>query len=397
MKVQYLGINLFDAVRFRFSKSPLFLVFYPTSRCNAFCRHCFNWRNVKNSKSRQELSLEEIKQIATNLGRIKYVTITGGEPFLREDLNDIINLFYVINKTRRIAIHTNGSLPEKVYSITEKVLQSCPKLYVNLCISIDSIFEKHDKIRNTKGLFKNALKTAILLKNLERGYKNFSLRSVSCLSKLNVKDVLNVHKFMEDELGVPHGTALMRGDVFKSGAIRVKPKEYMNIRNELGVYYRKKWSGNYSVLHRLRNTVESLKSKLIIKMIKKRKRVYPCKAGKRVAVIMDNGDIYPCELFNKVEKIGNIRDFDYNLLATLNSPNGKKIIKCVEKKKCWCTWECIIPINLIFNIRSYPSILKKYIFIITAYFCYKLKLINPAHHDAAYGGNILREGNSYQH
>lgn len=375
MKVQYLGINILDMIKFGLRKSPIFLVFSPTSNCNTLCKHCFNWRNVKNVKSRKELSLDEIKKISKNLGYIRYITITGGEPFLRTDLSKIIRLFYMNNKVRRIVIHTNGFLPKKISATIEKILKYCPKLSIKPCISIDALFGKHDKIRNIKGSFENALKTIKLLKVLEKKYKNLSLRSVACLSKLNVKDILKTHIYLEKEVGIPHGTALMRGDVLKYAELSPQLEDYIKIYEELTQYYKKKLSKNYPVFSFLRNTVESLKPEVIIEILRKRKMIYSCNAGKKVIVIMDNGDVYPCELFNKVERLGNLRNFNYNLYNLLNSFKSKEIIKNIKKGKCWCTWECVIPVNLIFDIKAYPLILRRYINIVLGFFYYNIRRI----------------------
>lgn len=370
MKVQYLGVNVFDAIRSSFQKSPIFLVFSPTSKCNASCRHCFNWKNVKNAKTRDELSLKEIEKISKNLGNIKYLTITGGEPFLRDDLSKIIKVFFVNNKIKMLAVHTNGSQPRKISERVEEILKICPELNIKICISIDALFDKHDKIRNKKDSFKEALKTIEMLKVLERKYKNLSLRSVGCLSKLNIKDILKTHTYLEEKVGISHGTALMRGDVREYAEVSTQFEDYEQMYKEVKQYYRKKLIKNYPVFYFLRNTVESLKPKVIIKMLRKKKIIYPCKAGKKVIVLMDNGDIYPCELFNKVEMLGNIKDFNYNLYKLLESPKSKNIIKNI--KKCWCTWECIIPINLIFNIKAYPLILREYLKIILGFYYYSI-------------------------
>ena len=56
------------------------MIFFVTDRCNARCKHCFNWDKIRDSKSTEELSLEEIKKISSHFGRIKYMTYGGGEP-----------------------------------------------------------------------------------------------------------------------------------------------------------------------------------------------------------------------------------------------------------------------------------------------------------------------------
>ena len=71
-----------------------------TYRCNAKCTMCKRYK--KRSQPDEEISLETIKKLPP-----MYVTnITGGEPFIRTDLKDIVRELY--KKSDRIVISTNG-------------------------------------------------------------------------------------------------------------------------------------------------------------------------------------------------------------------------------------------------------------------------------------------------
>ena len=75
------------------SKYPEYIVYFVTSRCNLSCAFCLNKKNQDNADSRKELSLDELDKFLTNTGKIRVLSITGGEPFLREDIADIVKLF----------------------------------------------------------------------------------------------------------------------------------------------------------------------------------------------------------------------------------------------------------------------------------------------------------------
>ena len=82
-----------------------YLIFNVTARCNAFCDFCWNWKRVsaagmyheenpeKLPNRRDELSFEEIEKISLNLPDILLMNLCGGEPYIREDLSEIVNLF----------------------------------------------------------------------------------------------------------------------------------------------------------------------------------------------------------------------------------------------------------------------------------------------------------------
>ncbi len=88
------------------------LIFHVTFRCNARCRFCFNWREINQNKDK-ELSLEEIQKISENLPRFPWLLLSGGEPFLRSDLVDLIETFHRNNKVAHVTIPTNGISSKK--------------------------------------------------------------------------------------------------------------------------------------------------------------------------------------------------------------------------------------------------------------------------------------------
>ena len=132
---------------------PEYVTFFVTNRCNCRCKHCFFWKEL--NKTKDELTLEEIRRISKSMGRFSVLSLTGGEPFLRKDLFEIIKAFYANNKIKHLVLPTNGTIDAR--GLAEKVLKECPKLKVRIFVSMDDIGEKHDKIRNLKGVFSNAI------------------------------------------------------------------------------------------------------------------------------------------------------------------------------------------------------------------------------------------------
>ena len=83
-----------------------------TYRCNARCTMCNRYKNP--SKKEEELKLETIKK----LPKMYFTNITGGEPFIREDLEDIVRELYKISD--RIVISTNGFFTDRIIKLCEK-------------------------------------------------------------------------------------------------------------------------------------------------------------------------------------------------------------------------------------------------------------------------------------
>ena len=94
------------------SKRRLHGMVIVTYRCNAHCNMCNQHLHVAEAaaKRQEELSLETIKK----LPEMAFCNVTGGEPFIRDDLQDIVEILYT--KADRIVIVTNGFFTDKIIS-----------------------------------------------------------------------------------------------------------------------------------------------------------------------------------------------------------------------------------------------------------------------------------------
>ncbi|RMG02760.1 MAG: radical SAM protein, partial [Nitrospirae bacterium] len=73
---------------------PIQFTFFVTSRCNASCPFCFYLKDENIEPGDRELSLEEIELMARGLGSLLWLSFSGGEVFLREDIGEITRIFY---------------------------------------------------------------------------------------------------------------------------------------------------------------------------------------------------------------------------------------------------------------------------------------------------------------
>ena len=128
-------------------QEPVSLTHFVTKKCNARCPHCF----IDFDNNYEELNLENIEKIASSSGNcLANVALTGGEPFIRNDLFEIANIWYKNSTTKSIFIPTNGSMPDRL----EKFLIQANKnnLPVSFCFSYDFIGEQHSEYRKIKDL-----------------------------------------------------------------------------------------------------------------------------------------------------------------------------------------------------------------------------------------------------
>ena len=156
-----------------------------TYRCNSRCTYCSIWKKGENEK-KKELTNEEIKKIFSDtiLSKAKYVSLTGGEPFLRDDITGLIRFF--VSKGKHLSINTNGLLTDLILEKLKEVQDIKDKIHIG--ISIDGKEKTHNKLRGIKNAYKKSIDTIEGLKRL-----GFKVSISFTIGPNNFKDLLYVY------------------------------------------------------------------------------------------------------------------------------------------------------------------------------------------------------------
>ncbi len=162
-----------------------------TTRCNCRCQHCDP--KVYTGKNK-ELSAKEIIE---KFEKSKYllgntINIAGGEPFIKEDLDEFV--LYLNRKKIHCVIATNGWFTEKIIRLVDQIEN---KDYLRFAISIDGTEEKHDAIRRCNGIYKRAMESVKALKE-----RCFQVQINAVIQKDNI-DTLEEFDCFFREMGVP--------------------------------------------------------------------------------------------------------------------------------------------------------------------------------------------------
>lgn len=134
-----------------------------TRRCNLKCLHCGS--PAENVDLEKELKTHEIieifKQIALNfdMSQFRHINITGGEPFVRNDLIEILKKISIYPFYKNIDIQTNGLYVADNPAILDDLHEYG---VTGLGVSIDGLKNQHDSFRNIRGGFEKAVKAAKL-------------------------------------------------------------------------------------------------------------------------------------------------------------------------------------------------------------------------------------------
>jgi len=137
--------------------SPTECVLAVTYACNARCTMCSIWQ----VKDYPEISPSDYRFLPSSL---RTINISGGEPYMRDDLTELLQVVRSTCKDARIIISTNGLLTNKIIDVTSRCLEQGIDVGVN--VSIDGLSSVHDTIRGIEGAFKKAWETLEGLKKL---------------------------------------------------------------------------------------------------------------------------------------------------------------------------------------------------------------------------------------
>ena len=145
-----------------------------TYRCPMRCTMCNIWKNPTDKA--REIKPEELEC----LPKLKFINLTGGEPFIREDLEDIVRICYT--KSPRIVISTSGWFEDRVIDLAKKFPN------IGIRISIEGLSQKNDELRGREGGFDKGLRTLLRLK--EMGLKDIGFGCT--VSNNNSSDMLSL-------------------------------------------------------------------------------------------------------------------------------------------------------------------------------------------------------------
>lgn len=131
---------------------PSYFVFFVTAFCNARCKMCFYQGSMEQNRgAEKELSLDEYEKISKSIKLINILGISGGEPFLRKDLSEIIRILYSRCQPLVVDLPTNGFYTDDTIKQVEAIARQCPKMIVDVQLSIDGPPEVHNEIRGVDG------------------------------------------------------------------------------------------------------------------------------------------------------------------------------------------------------------------------------------------------------
>ena len=342
-----MGFQYFHYARGIFRPKSLESVFlFVTSTCNSLCRTCFYWDELNKG---HDLTFDQLQRISQTAPAFHKLWISGGEPFLRKDLAEIIELFYVNNGMRHVNLPTNGLLPTKMEAVVSQLLERCPDLVIDLNFSLDGLANTHDAIRGVPNNFVKTLATIRLAEQKWRPIRRVRRNIVSCVTTENYRELVELgQKMMRDSSPDGHYFEIVRGNPMDPALKRI-PREDLSALHRQLMWFHEQYADK--LFAHLSQSVRAFARAYYLGNIKLHFDLHeqnhytdkawpmPCTAGQTTFVIDHDGHFRSCELRSK---LGDLKDYDYDLTAAMQSAAMKKEVADIPGAKCWCTHSCFI-------------------------------------------------------
>lgn len=281
-----------------------------TYRCNARCTMCNRYKAP--SLPEEEISVETIKK----LPKMYFTNITGGEPFIRTDLPEIVRELY--KKSDRIVISTNGFFTDRIIKLCEEFPN------VGIRISIEGLEKTNNEIRGLPDGFNRGYTTLKKLVEMKHPDVGFGMT----VQDRNAPDLVPLYKKSE-ELGMEFATASLHNSFYFVEAKNIIKDRMMvaqnfeNLINELlKSNSPKKWFRAY-FNHGLINYIFG------------QKRLLNCDMSFDTFFIDPYGDVMPCNGTKDKEVMGNLNVQSWEELW--NSEQAEKVrakVRCCDRN-CW--------------------------------------------------------------
>ncbi len=320
-----------------------------THRCNLRCVMCHHWGMPFDDPAsvRREMGLPEIKEFVTQsslLKDVEIVVLTGGEPWLRADIGEILGFLSGHLPKARIGVLTNfwntGLLRRR---LTEARRRGVKNLWLGS--SLDGLEEVHDEIRGRKGAFRGLMRTVGMMRS-EFPDVDFSFSFT--ITPRNHRQLWAAYQHVKS-MGLWFGAQMAvnhRGLGAPETSVWTK-EQLAGVSAQIEAILLDICRGEGAVKKLLEGRQKEslwLWSRLLYwhylrRYSKKPERFFKdCYAGQRYAMFDPEGGLFFCPV-NKHRKIGNVREAGFDALWASKKARDER--RFVESRRCDCWLNCI--------------------------------------------------------
>lgn len=283
-----------------------------TYRCNAKCYMCNTWQHP--SKKQDEFEPDLVDKLP---GDLSFINITGGEPFLRSDIEEIIEK--ALRKTKRLVVSTNGYFTDKIVKAAARFGNR-----IGFRISIEGLPAANDELRGIKNGFDHGIRTLTTLQGMGMTDIGFGCT----VSDRNAKDMIELYR-LANAMGLEFATATTHNSFYfhKDDNTYLDREMVANAFEGVAVELLK--------TNRPKNWFRAYFNMGLANKVRGNPRPLPCEVGTDMFFVDPYGNVMPCNGSDEPMVMGNLHEQDFKDIW--NGPIANKIRNQVSDcdKQCW--------------------------------------------------------------
>lgn len=300
-----------------------------TERCDCRCQACFIWQKPKG----KEMTPEEVGSVLRAAPSVRWVNLTGGEPFLRDDIPDVVRAVKeALPQLTVLDFPTTGQRTQQILEgCAEIARMGIPRFYVT--VSVEGPPALHDELRGREGAFERMVRTYAGLRVMP-GVTPYLGMTLSQKNADQVEATLDAVRAHVPDVGWR--------DL------------HLNVYTESGHYYGNK-SGplappagiTEAVRRALRereaswdptDVIEAAYLRRLPQYLETGRSPLPCQSMRAGVFIDAKGDLFPCTVWD--ERLGNVLETPlYELLETAVAKQARETIRKDRCPGCWSPCE----------------------------------------------------------
>ena len=281
--------------------TPPFVVLFINSICNLTCDHCFYWQNLN---QRNDLTVDELRTLSEELGPIENLNLSGGEPFIRREFDQIVRTFIRNNHVKQVYVPTSGYFRDATEKALRSVLQEKDLMLFACELSLDGMETYHNQFRGSPASFQRAMETYDMLAELQQADARLRIHAISTATNQNIDEIRALTDYLLERCPRMdhHNLAVIRGDR-KDPSLLAPPRDAYE---SLWKHVRTRWQDRER--GRFGSSVEPMLQWAKLRTMEEERQVIPCRAGVLTGVVYANGDVSVCELHRP---LGNLREASF--------------------------------------------------------------------------------------
>jgi MoaA/NifB/PqqE/SkfB family radical SAM enzyme len=338
---------------------PVNLTVSVTYACPSRCLTCGIWQ-----RRAHNLSLDEYARIFPSFEKVPiWVTLSGGDQFLRADLDRIVERVRQDIEPQIINIPMNGIATGRIFSLLPRIAEFSRGSQLVLNLSVDEVGEAHDRIRGAPGNFAKLLTVAQFIRELKRRHDHIVLGVHSVISTANVSRIDGIERelrriFAPDSYITEVAEQRVELQTMER-SITPSPREYRQ-----AVAHLRRGIAQKRSLRPVARLVESMRFEyydLAARILEERRQIIDCYAGVASVHLAPDGEVWGCCV--RAESWGNVRDHNYDFRPLWRSPRAEAFRGSVKRKECACPMANASYTNLLLDAGSMARVMRNLVLV----------------------------------